>query len=191
MTNADIYYIKWHDVQQTINIPVCGYQYAANAGSAASYGPEVEFSYRITDGLTISANGTYTHATLTSVKPGLQFNVGERLLNIPLYTVNTALTYDWPIGDKANGSLTISNSMVGPSRDISADYVELPTYNIVNFRAELVTKKMLYAFYVNNLTDTHAKITANTTRVTIPQPSLTRFATNQPLTIGIDLKYLF
>lgn len=189
--NADVYYIKWHDVQQTINIPVCGYPYTANAGDATSYGPELEISFRITDRLTISANGTYTHATLTKVNPGAQFNVGDRLLNIPRYTENTSLTYDWPIGSKANGSLTISNSLVGPSRDIVTDFVNLPAYNIVNFRAELEVNKVRYAFYVNNLTDTHAKVTANTTRVTIPQPSLIRFATNQPLTIGLDLKYAF
>lgn len=189
--NADVYYIKWHDVQQTINIPVCGYPYTANAGDATSYGPELEVSYRVTDRLTISANATYTHATLTSVKPGAQFNVGERLLNIPRYTENTSITYDWPISDKADASLTISNSLVGPSRDIVTDFVNLPTYNIVNFRAELAINKVRYGLYVNNLTDTHAKITANTTRVTIPQPSLIRFATNQPLTIGLDLKYAF
>ena len=189
--NTDIYYLKWHDVQQTINIPVCGYPYTANAGDATSYGPEVEVSYRITDGLTISANGTYTHATLTSVTPGSQFNVGDRLLNIPRYTQNTSLSYDWPVSDKANASLTISNSLVGPSRDIVTDYVELPTYDIVNARAELQVNKVSFALYVNNLTDTHAKITANTTRVTIPQPSLIRFATNQPATIGLDVKYAF
>ncbi len=41
--NADVYYIRWSQVQQTVNQP-CGYPLTRNAGVAASYGPELEIT---------------------------------------------------------------------------------------------------------------------------------------------------
>jgi outer membrane receptor protein involved in Fe transport len=48
-----------------------------------------------------------------------------------------------------------------------------------------------YALYVNNLTDKRAEITANNTEITGNVPTLTRFSTNQPLTVGLDLNFKF
>jgi hypothetical protein len=69
--NADVYYIKWAQVQQSVN-QVCGYPLTENAGTAASYGPEIEITALLTPELTLAASGTYTHATLTSVNASLE-----------------------------------------------------------------------------------------------------------------------
>ncbi len=46
--NADVYYIKWNNIQQLIEL-TCGYPYDTNAGNARSYGPELEMAAQVTD----------------------------------------------------------------------------------------------------------------------------------------------
>jgi hypothetical protein len=64
-------------------------------------------------------------------------------------------------------------------------------YDIVNARLELHRGPIAYALYANNLTDKRAEITANNTELTGNVPTLTRFSTNQPLTVGLDLSFKF
>lgn len=101
--NADVYYIRWNQVQQSVN-QACGYPLTENAGTATSYGPELELTASLTSELTLSVTGTYTHATITSVDSALQaqdtaLTPGLGLLNVPKYTETTALTYTTPIND--------------------------------------------------------------------------------------------
>ena len=62
--NADVYYIKWTDIQQVLSLS-CGYPYDTNAGNAKSYGPEVELSAIIVPGLTFDLSGTKTMAYIS------------------------------------------------------------------------------------------------------------------------------
>ena len=54
--NADIYYVKWTDIQQEFTL-TCGYSFFTNAGDAKSYGPELELSAKLTDNLTANLSG--------------------------------------------------------------------------------------------------------------------------------------
>jgi hypothetical protein len=45
--------------------------------------------------------------------------------------------------------------------------------------------------FADNLTDKRAQLGINTTGFSYTIPSLIRVATNQPRTIGVDLKYQF
>jgi hypothetical protein len=116
---------------------------------------------------------------------------GDRILNIPLYTENTSFVYHTAIFDDAELVARISNSLVGPTVDTAYAYVDLRSYDIVNARLQLDKGPASYAFYITNLTNTHAELTANDTALTFNTPSLTRISTNQPLTIGFDLRYKF
>jgi iron complex outermembrane recepter protein len=188
--NSDFYYIKWNDVQQPI-VPACGFLFTDNAGNAASYGPELEVSYVLTHELSANFSGTYTHATITSVPAGLPFSVGEKILNIPSYTANTSLLYRIPLLGESALVARLSNSIVGPTKDVSYFYVTLPAYDIVNMRVELEHGPIAYAVYVNNATNEHAQLTANNTTMSVNSPSFYRVATNQPATIGLSVRYNF
>jgi iron complex outermembrane recepter protein len=188
--NADVYYIKWKQIQEPITL-ACGYPYTANAGDAATYGPEIEAAFRITPELSLEATYTYTHASLTSVVADSGFQDGERLLNIPKYTETTSLVYRHSLTDTLDMTARLSNSLVGPTLDQVYTFVQLPTYDIVNARLELQRGQIGYSLYVNNLTDKRAEITANNTEITGNIPTLTRFSTNQPLTVGLDLNFRF
>jgi outer membrane receptor protein involved in Fe transport len=187
--NADVYYIKWKQIQQPL-VLACGYPYTANAGDAATYGPEIEAAFRITQELSLDATYTYTHATLTSVAADSGLEVGQRLLNIPQYTETTSLVYRREL-QTSELTARLSNSIVGPTLDEAYTFVQLPMYDIVNARLELRRGPIAYALYVNNLTDKRAEITANNTELTGNVPTLTRFSTNQPLTVGLDLNFKF
>jgi iron complex outermembrane recepter protein len=188
--NADVYYIKWNKIQEPITL-ACGYPYTANAGNAATYGPEIEASLRITPELSIEGTFTYTHANLTSVAPNSGFEVGERLLNIPQYTETTSVVYRTPLTQSSTLTGRLSNSIVGSTLDEAYTFVRLPAYDIINARLELEHGGIIYSAYVNNLTDKRAEISANNTEISGNSPTLTRFSTNQPMTVGLDLRFKF
>ena len=86
--NADIYYIKWSDIQQVISL-TCGYPYNTNAGNAKSYGPELEVSALIVKGLTLDFSGSYNTAVINdpsanAIAAGI--TPGTRVLSVPKYS---------------------------------------------------------------------------------------------------------
>jgi outer membrane receptor protein involved in Fe transport len=195
IVNADIYYIRWSQVQQSVN-QSCGYPLSENAGVATSYGPEIEVTALLTPELMMTFSGTYTHATLTSVNAALQqadpaFTPGLGLLNVPKYTETTSLTYTKPVADTFKLVARVNNSYVGQSTDIDFTYGTLPAYDLVGMRLGLVGNRLSGFVFVDNLTDKRAQHGINTTGFSYTIPSLIRVATNQPRTIGIDLKYNF
>jgi len=193
--NADVYYISWSNIQQLINQP-CGYPLTTNAGSARSYGPEFELTGRLTDELTINLSAAYTNAELTSVNPVVSASApslvpGAAILNIPRYTESTSLVYRRPINDKLDFFARITNSLVGPSVDTSYQRENLQSYDLVGIRSGISSDRWTGTFFIDNLTNTHAQLSINTTSFGWVTPSLTRVATNQPLTVGVNLAYKF
>ena len=195
VVNADFYFIEWSNVQQLINQP-CGYPLTQNAGSAESYGPELEITAHLTPEITLTASGAYTHATLTSVNPALTrasptLVSGTPILNVPTYTESTALTYTTPLSERYDFVARVTNAYVGPSTDISYGYVNLPAYDLVGLRGGVVGDSWSANLFIDNLTNKHAALSVNTTAFDWIIPSLTRVATNQPMTIGLDVNYRF
>jgi iron complex outermembrane recepter protein len=193
--NADVYYIQWAQVQQSVNQP-CGYPLSENAGTATSYGPEIEVTALLTPELTMSFSGTYTHATLTAVNTALQqadsfFMPGLGLLNVPKYTETTSLTYTKPLNDNLKFMARLNNSYVGQATDIDFYYGTLPAYDLVGLRCGLIGARLSAFLFADNLTDRRAELGINTTGFSYTIPSLIRVATNQPRTVGVDFTYKF
>jgi iron complex outermembrane recepter protein len=194
--NADVYYIRWSDVQQLYN-QSCGYSLTTNVGDAKSYGPELELTAHLTPQLTLTLNGAYTKAYLTSINPAVSqvsttaLTVGTPILNIPKYTESTSLTYAYPLNDEYKWVSRIANSYVGPSTDTSFTYVHLSPYDLVTARTGVDVERWSAFFFIDNLTNKVAQLSTNTTSFSWIIPSLTRVATNQPRTFGIDVSYHF
>jgi iron complex outermembrane receptor protein len=193
--NSDFYYIRWAQVQQIVNQP-CGYPLTENAGTAASYGPEIELTALLTPQWTLTLSGTYTHATITSVNAAISavdppLVPGLAILNIPKYTETTSLTYTKPAFAGFNFTARLSNSYVGQSTDIEYTYATLPAYNLVALRFGLVGDKFSGYLFADNLTDKRAELGINTTAFAWTIPSVERVVTNQPRTIGLDVSYKF
>jgi outer membrane receptor protein involved in Fe transport len=193
--NSDFYYIHWSQVQQIVNQP-CGYPLTENAGTASSYGPEIELTARLTPEWTLTLSGTYTRATITSVNSAITaadpaLVPGLPILNIPKYTETTSLTYTKPLFAGFNFTARVSNSYVGQSTDIEYVYATLPSYNLVALRFGLVGEKFSGYLFADNLTDKRAQLGINTTAFAWTIPSVERVVTNQPRTVGVDFSYRF
>jgi outer membrane receptor protein involved in Fe transport len=191
--NADIYYIKWTDIQQVLSL-TCGYPYNTNAGNAKSYGPEVEISGLITTGLTFDLSGAYTQAYISdpsqnALESGL--TPGSRILNVPKYTGVAGLTYTAELSDRLNGMLRVGSSLVGPNVDQAAVRQTLPSYNLIDARAGVSSGPWAAYLFGTNLTNKVAEMTINNTVFAWQTYAITRISTNQPRTIGLDFQYKF
>jgi outer membrane receptor protein involved in Fe transport len=193
MINADVYYIKWADIQQYVTLS-CGYPYNTNAGQARSYGPELETSFRVTDQFTVGASGTWTRAyindpNLVALNAGI--TAGTNILTVPKYTAQFNADFVQPFANGMKGVASLSDSWVGPEDDQAYYRETLPAHNILNARIGM--KKENWGAYLvgTNLTNEHASLTINNTTFAWQQPTITRVSTNQPLTVGVRLLYTF
>jgi outer membrane receptor protein involved in Fe transport len=190
--NADLFYVKWSDIQQLI-VLTCGYPYNDNVGSAKSYGPEVEFSAKVTDGLTIGLTGAYTQAYINDPisRPGLPLPAGTRVNNIPRYTGDLSFDYETTLqGDfKLIGRL--NDSYVGATDDVAYYRETLGGYMLLDARLGIAKDAWSAFLYGANLNNKHAALTIDNTVFAWQQPTITRVSTNQPRTVGIQAQIKF
>jgi iron complex outermembrane recepter protein len=191
--NADVYYIKWTDIQQYITLS-CGYPYNTNAGQARSYGPELETSFRLTDQLTLGASGTWTRAYISApnaVALSAGITSGTNILTVPKYTGQFNIDFVQPFANGMKGVASLSDSLIGPEDDQAYFRETLPAHNVLNARVGM-RKDNFGAYLVGtNVTNNHAALTINNTTFAWQQPTITRVSTNQPFTIGVHMLYSF
>jgi iron complex outermembrane recepter protein len=196
--NADFYYIVWKNIQEQLN-QTCGFPYTANAGTAVSYGPELEVHADVTHRLAVSLSGTYTQAYLKDVAAGGLGTIGAatavtpglRLNNVPHYTVNATATYGIPVSNSYEVRATVIASVIGPQNDISYYTQELPGYTLVNARVGLTGGNLVPYLYVNNLANRYAVTGINTQAWSLATPAFDRDTITTPRTFGLELRYKF
>jgi iron complex outermembrane recepter protein len=59
---ASAFYIAWSNIQQTVGLPQCGFNFVENLGSATSKGADISLQLAVTDDLTLGASVGYTKA---------------------------------------------------------------------------------------------------------------------------------
>jgi iron complex outermembrane recepter protein len=184
--NSAVYYERWTDVQQLVD-PSCGFSFTANAGSASVYGSEIEIAANLGSAFTVTQNVGYTHATFNDSVRATNTVAGQKLLDVPDVTTNTSLIYSTPVSAGLNFTARGTYSYVGPMQDITFVRNNLPGYSLVNARAGVTSERFSAYLFCDNLTDKLAILTNNVAQ-TVNIPSVNRWATNQPRTIGIDLQ---
>ena len=192
--NADFFYVKWTNIQQDIELS-CGYPYNRNIGGAKAYGPEVEFSARLTDAWTFLASGAYTKAYLSNPINSVDFNQlyheGTRIIDVPQYTYVLAVTYEQTYSNGLRGSLRIADNYTGAMEDTAFYRQVLPSYSIVDLHAGIGRGAWSAFLFGKNLTNKVASQTIDNTQFAWQQPTITRVSTNQPRTIGVEMNYKF
>jgi iron complex outermembrane recepter protein len=191
--NADFYYIKWDQIQQVVSL-TCGYPANINAGNARAYGPEVETSTRIVDGLFFNLSGTKTHATITDPNAQAQaagFYKGIKIINVPDYSITAALDFTHSLTERLNVMFRFSSSLIGPIEDQAYFREKLPAHNLMDLRTGVTSDKWGAYLTVTNLTNKLAALTIDNTVFAWQQPTITRVSTNQPRTIGLDFSFKF
>ena len=180
--NGDFYYIDWSNVQQSIYLPTCGYQITVNAGTAQSYGSELEIRFKATSDLDLSLSGGYTHATLTQAAPGTGAVDGDKLLYTPDWTMTIGVDYHHALTDSADGFIRADWDWTGASHGAylasNTDYSR-PVYDVLNGAIGVDIGEMEISLFAKNLLNQQK---------TLQQPSLfsvTEGYTVRPLTVGV------
>jgi iron complex outermembrane receptor protein len=184
--NSAVYYERWTNVQQLVD-PSCGFSFTANAGTASVYGSEIELAANLSDSFMVTQNVGLTHATFNDSVRATNTVEGQKLLDVPDVTLNTSVIYSTPVTASFNFNARGTYTYVGPMQDITYVRNNLPGYALVNARAGLTSDKFSVFLFCDNLTDKLAILTNNVAQ-TVNIPSVNRWVTNQPRTVGIDLQ---
>src|SRR5262249_55109433 len=143
--NADVYYIRWNNVQQLLTLQ-CSYPFSANIGTGESYGPELELSAKLHQYVSFSFSGNYTTARITSVDPAFAGNTigateplapGIPILNVPRYTFSESIDLTIPVADHLKFIGRLSATTTSSFHDIDYYVQELPGYTIADLRLGL------------------------------------------------------
>jgi iron complex outermembrane receptor protein len=190
--NFAAYYSDYRDIQLTtlIQLPNGGIgRPVQNGGNAHIYGGEAEIVANPVEGLTLNLSAAYTNDRLTSVSPGVAAAVGafvgERLPNIPDYSINVGAQYVRPT---AFGDLTIRGdfTQIGKAQLSIGDPASYRgAYPLLNARIAFAPKShpgLEVAIEGTNLTDevylTYSQtVTASSQRLQSPGPPRMVFVT--------------
>jgi outer membrane receptor protein involved in Fe transport len=176
-----LYYNDWKDLQVTI---VAGGALGAlvNAGKAHAFGADLAVTYRPVTGLSLSLSGNVNESKLDSTVP-TAFNKGDRIVNVPRYTVNASASYTTPITDSLD-FFGFAELQQGDRRFLSAQGLsgKSDPQSILNARIGIEGKSWGAYLTATNLLDERG--------FTYPPLSTTNFEGSipRPRTIGILLR---
>lgn len=193
--NADVYYIDWKQIQQTITIPICGGAFNANVGDATAIGGELEVRYKppVISGLTLSANFGGEHAYITATNNAQTAAVGQDVLYTPKYTANATANYGWHVTDEVAAFVLADYEYTGQSYGsfiISTPAAPNPSYinrsySAVNLSTGVNVGRYQVSLFAKNLFDNKTVLQAPTIN------SVTMGYTLRPLTVGVSLQAKF
>lgn len=190
--NLSGYWTDWSDMQVSINSG--SFLYLGNAGAARIKGIEAEATLNPTEGLTFNINATFTSAKLTEdqIPDGVAIQqntarAGDRIPFIAPQTISVAGQYDWALGRSgwrglARADLSYTGESYSEFRP-SATNRRAGDYTLINARIGAKTDRYGIYLFVNNLTDTIARVSSGNTL----GGSTEIVTTVPPRTIGINL----
>jgi iron complex outermembrane receptor protein len=194
---ADIYLIRWNNIQVQETTADGAFVYQGNAGSARSKGAEFEFNAHPIQYLTASFAGSYQDAYLTQgatpaqklLNPTLGIT-GDDVPNVPKVQFSLGLNYTRPMIGNWQGVIATDVSY----RDAENAYfasntqfnIPLAPYTLVNLRLGVINGPWSVTAFARNLTDKRAEISAINSSQD-PDALLTV----RPRTIGVTLTRTF
>jgi len=185
--DASVFYIDWSRIQLLADVDNTGVN--VNGGSARSDGVEASVAYAPIAGLSLSANGAYTDATLRSDTPALLGGLkGDPLPYSAKWTGALNADYSWPIADAAHAFVGGSVRYVGNRKsdfDPNIGQLPLPAYTTVDLRGGIDWNNYRLEVYAKNVNDARGIISVlgyGSTPGGAVQAGVTR-----PRTIGLSL----
>ena len=187
--------IEWKKIQVLSEIQ--GFIITGNGATARSSGLEFAWMWKPIAGITWTANAAYTHAYLTTDAPGIGGRAGDDLPDVPQFSANTAVDYDFPVASLINGFVG-GNLMYLGSRvsDFVADLpanmnrAVMPAYHTLNLRAGMDYGDLTGEFYVKNVTDSWGLTRLYGETIDAYSPPLAA-AIIPPRTFGLSISYKF
>jgi outer membrane receptor protein involved in Fe transport len=160
LLDVSAFFIKWSDIQQTINLISSGYNFQANAGSATSKGVEFAAKALLPAGFSVDASAGYTKATLDSgiVINGVVVNdtfAGEDVPGVPRWNGNFAAEYQFTVASAllfVRGEADFTGSSHGTLVTTDPDYTR-PYYSLFQASAGATIGRYDFSIFAKNLTD--------------------------------------
>ena len=142
--DADVFHIDWNNIQLIAVIANTGVD--VNGGHARSDGLEAQGVWTPIAGLTLSANGAYIDAHLTTkTNAFLGGNAGDPLPFTPKWSGTLDGLYAWPINGDIDAFVGATWSYVGDRKSSfsgTIGQVALPNYNTWDLRAGVNVRRM-------------------------------------------------
>ena len=191
--NAAGFIIQWTDIQQQIQLPLCGYFLTGNSGRAQNTGFEFEFNGHLLPELTLGLGVGYVDARITEKGVGSFQPVGSPLYQVPDLTISANAEYRRRLTATWAAFGRIDYSYIGES--FSANNGELhpvrrPSYEIADVRLGVRSDRYEFTGFVKNLTNEHANL-GDAILLGAELPGQPRFLINQPLTAGVEARIRF
>jgi outer membrane receptor protein involved in Fe transport len=194
--NASVFYEDWQHIQLEAYPNVWALN--INGDKATIYGGEIAADAVLGAGFNFRASYGYLQEKLDS-GPHWQIQPTNVLPDVTPVTADGILSYSKPLDDTFTFKAQVEASYTGHhytlafgnGYQINGQYIELPSYVLVNLRATLTsTHGWSAAVFVNNVTNEHAQL-ESLFQLNEATTAFNRIATNQPLTAGVDLTYHF
>jgi len=200
--NGAVFYTNWSNIQQSIQLPTCGFTFTANAGAARVVGTELEGRFDVTRKLQIGGSFSFTNAKITESAAGSSARDGDELLDTPRWMASAFGTYSIPVTDKwdlkvrtdyqyrskqrqvffRDQPVTYADGVVG-SVPYGAEFQD--GYDVLGMSLTLSTSRTSVRFYGNNLLDKRPLLGRD---LTLGASSATTLV---PRTLGIEVRYAF
>ncbi|HTY50039.1 MAG TPA: TonB-dependent receptor [Steroidobacteraceae bacterium] len=173
---ASVYYIRWQDIQQNIDVPVCELTYVTNLGDAVAKGGDVQLEWAATEALSAELAAGYTDARLTKtvISPqdgGILASAGDAVTGEsgqpnPPATLAAGLEYHFNFVQhdsfvRLDWEYEAHAKWVPPTQDpantdqYDPDDFTLPSTSYLSFRAGMSFGDLSVQPFIDNLTDTH------------------------------------
>jgi iron complex outermembrane recepter protein len=209
---SSVYYIRWHNIQQTVVPPVCQISFITNLGQAVAKGADIQAEIAVTDNLTAELSAGYTDARYTEssklspvettpIVANGDAIVGQSGQPGPPVTASIGIQYKFTlferesfvrVDDEYQGRPKWSGASQDPGtlQFDSANYT-LSSTNFASARGGMNFGALQVEGFVDNLTDSHTITNYNwTIDPSVPGTSrLQRQYTFRPRTVGLTFIY--
>jgi outer membrane receptor protein involved in Fe transport len=167
---TSLYYIKWNGIQQQVVLPLCGFVFTDNFGTAVAKGVDFQGDVRVTDALTFNLAAGYTDARYTTpfkigpLAAKNAANPGDAIQGSRPFTGSVGLTYRFTafgergfarIDDQYQGRQAASSGVNPDTSAYDPANFRLPAINQLNLRAGITRDLWELDAFVNNVADTH------------------------------------
>ena len=191
IVNADIYHIKWDNMQ--VNDAFMGVGFINNAGKAQVTGFELEAIAQPIDGLVFTIAASLLSAELKEDQPrGEGDNLpgldGDQLPKVPEFTGSASVQYMFELESLPfDGRVRLDYSYTDDSqttfRPNDPFFRIMESYSIVNLRVGVISDKWQASLFVDNLFDERAQV-----NVVENIAEVYSVFTNRPRTVGISFQ---
>ena len=187
IVNAAVFDIEWRDIQTNVFLP-CGFITVVNAGKVRSRGAEFEVSWAVAGGLTLSASGAYTDATLVDKTLAFTAQEGDRVPNVPKINASAVAEYRRTL--QSSGRALFVRAAESYMGDSYTEFHSLSTAKLIPASAStdaslgLAANHWETSLFVKNLTN-RLIVTGVDTDRNVP----TTYSVAPPRTIGLDVRY--